>query len=60
MIAHDKAAELQPGLYERFFSVMPELHFGVIIFQVAVIAIGAEIAPFAQDGIPEKTVVRFA
>src|SRR5580698_4971513 len=41
MVGHDEAAELQARFAESLSCIIPQFYFGVVIFQVRVIAVGA-------------------
>ena len=57
VVAHDKAAELQAGAQEAVSGIVPELDFGVVVLEVGSCCSAAEVAPFADNGVAEETVV---
>ena len=59
VVAHQHAAKLQATVDVRSCSFIPQAHFTVIAFEVAGVGVGTEVAPFANDGIPQESVVAF-
>jgi len=57
VVAHEQAAELLSRALKTFFCVIPKLYLIVIIFQIGIIAIRADIAPFAEHRIAQEAVV---
>src|ERR1700744_2689050 len=59
MVGHDQPAKLQTSTPVTFRKIIPQLHLGVIVFQVAVIAVGTNVAPFAQNRVTQITLMPF-
>lgn len=57
VIAHDESAELEVGAEEAVGGIVPEAYEVVGVLEVGGHTSGAEIAPAANDGIAEETVV---
>lgn len=57
VVAHDEAAKLQVGTQEAAGGVIPQFYFAVIVFEIRSYRPGTQIAPFANDGVAQKTVV---
>jgi hypothetical protein len=51
MIGHDQPAKLQTGFTVTLGIVVPKLYVVVVVFQVGVVAVGADVAPLAQYSI---------
>ena len=59
VVAHQHATKLQSAIDFGACRFIPQPHFAVIAFEVAGIGVGAEVAPFADDGVAQKSVVAF-
>ncbi len=59
MVGHYEAAELQAGAQEAVCRIVPEFDFGIVVLEVGGHASGAEVAPLADYGIPQESVVGF-
>ena len=57
VVAHQHATKLQSAIYVGGCRFIPQPHFAVIAFEVAGIGVGAEVAPFADHGIAQKSIV---
>lgn len=58
MVAHDESAELEVGAEEAVGGIVPETYEVVGVLEIGGHASGSEVAPAADDGIAEETVVR--
>ncbi len=59
VVAHEQAAEGLPGVFQLFSGVVVELDVGIVVFQVGVVGIGPQVAPFADDRVAEVAIVAF-
>ena len=59
MIGHHQSAERQTSVSESAFGVIPDFYILIIVFQVRGVAICPEVAPLANDGATQKSIVRF-
>ena len=59
VVAHQHATKLQSAIDVGRCCFIPQPHFAVIAFEVAGIGVGAEVAPFADNGVAQKSVVAF-
>ena len=59
VVAHQHATKLQSAIDVGGCRFIPQPHFAVIAFEVAGIGVGAEVAPFADDGVAQKPIVSF-
>ena len=51
MIAHDKSAKLQVRAEEAAGRIIPQFNFAVIVFEIGGYSSGAQVTPFANNGI---------
>lgn len=58
MVAHDKPAELQVCSHEPLRGIVPDADLAIVVFKIARICSGADVAPLPYHGVPEITVVR--
>lgn len=58
VVAHDESAELEVGAEEAVGGIVPEAYEVVGVLEIGGHASGSEVAPAADDGIAEETVVR--
>ena len=59
VVAHQHATKLQSAVDIGGCCFIPQTHFAVIAFEVAGIGVGAEVAPFADEGVAQKSIVSF-
>ena len=59
VVAHQHATKLQSAIDVGGCRFVPETHITVIALEIAGIGVGAEVAPFANDGISQESVVAF-
>lgn len=59
VVAHQHATKLQSAIDFAACRFIPQPHFAVIAFEVAGIGVGAEVAPFADHGVTQKSIVSF-
>ena len=59
VIAHDESAKQPGGFFELTRRVAVQTHVRVIVFQVGIVGISAQVTPFANHGITQKAVVSF-
>lgn len=59
VVAHDEAAELQACRQKALGGIVPQFDGRVVVFQIRGDAACAEVAPRADDGVAEESVVGF-
>ena len=59
VVTHQHATKLQSAIDVGGCCFIPHPHSAVIAFEVAGIGVGAEVAPFADDGVAQKSIVSF-
>ncbi len=58
VVAHDETAELQSGFQEPVGAVVPQAYLFIVVLEIGGGCSGTEVAPFADYGVAEETIVR--
>ena len=57
VVAHKQTAELQARALKALGGIVPQLDFSVVVLEVAGSCAAADVAPFADDGVSQESVV---